>query len=1059
MGNIFCFWKQETRSTGRAASSRRNALGRSIYHRRLRCEALEDRRLLSLTTVTVENLSDSGAGSLRQAIADVADGGTITFDIDLAGGTIDLESTLSTSKDLTITGLGDDLLTIDGSDYSGILLHISGNAAVAVSGLTMSDGEAFAEHGGAINATGTLTVSDCTFSLNTGVSTGAAAIYNWGTTTIRDCTFSSNTGGATVYGWGALAIDDSTFSGNSDVAVFFYSDSGDAMTVTGCDFTANAASAYGVIYCSSDGTAAIDECTFSGNSGSSIYNDSGCDTTVTDSTIAGTLACESYISAAVQNVAGTLTISECTLSGNTRGGIRNAYLSSPNSLTILNSTIAENGADATNGIFAVTNYGTLVVKNSTIAGNAICGISQNRSSGATTLQNTIVADNGYDVDGPVAANYCLIENPTLATITGDHNILGEDPKLSGLGDHGGSTQTMTLLDGSPAIDAGSNALVPLDMTTDQRGLTRKVHVIVDLGAVEDQAPTVATAAAADPDNVTATTTHLTVLGADDRGESSLTYIWAVTSPLGAVAPTFSVNTSNAAKNTTATFHDAGDYTFTVTIADTDGLTVTSSVIVTVDQTLTTILVSPTSASLNAAATQQFTAVGYDQFDDAMTAQPTFAWATTVGSISSAGLFTAPQTSATGTVTATAGLISDSSDVTVTNHAPTVATAAAAVPSPATATTTNLSVLGADTDTGESSLTYDWAVTTKPVGAATPTFSVNTSNAAKNTTATFHAAGQYAFTVTITDPGALTTTSSVTVTVSQTLTTIAVSPTSATLKAGGKQQFTAVGRDQFGVVLTTQPTFTWATTAGTISAGGLLTAPSQAVSTGTVTATRGSISDTAAFHVTNVGPTISKVAVSASKGTITWNLYASVGVKSTSLKVDGKQVTKVYGPRKAASGVNYWADFGKLAVGSHTYKITATDKSGRVSTSTGTFTVAGPTISKVVVKASSQEAAELVKGTMTWNLYDSVGVKSTSLKVDGKQVTKVYGPYKAASGANYAAFGSLSTGSHTYKITATDTFGRVSTLTGAFNVTSSSSKLLAAVDTVFAGVSWNDEDSD
>ena len=94
------------------------------------------------------------------------------------------------------------------------------------------------------------------------------------------------------------------------------------------------------------------------------------------------------------------------------------------------------------------------------------------------------------------------------------------------------------------------------------------------------------------------TVGLSVLGADDGGEANLTYTWAATAlPSGAVTPTFSINTTNAAKNTTATFSMAGD-TFTVTITDAGGLTATSSVWpVTVNQTLTAITVSPSTASL------------------------------------------------------------------------------------------------------------------------------------------------------------------------------------------------------------------------------------------------------------------------------------------------------------------------------------------------------------------------------------------------------------------------------------------------------------------------------
>ena len=42
----------------------------------------------------------------------------------------------------------------------------------------------------------------------------------------------------------------------------------------------------------------------------------------------------------------------------------------------------------------------------------------------------------------------------------------------------------------------------------------------------------------------------------------------------------------------------------------------------------------------------------------------------------------------------------------------------------------------------------------PPSGASPSFSVNGSNAAKNATATLTAAGNYAFSVTITDPGGM-----------------------------------------------------------------------------------------------------------------------------------------------------------------------------------------------------------------------------------------------------------------------------------------------------------------
>ena len=135
----------------------------------------------------------------------------------------------------------------------------------------------------------------------------------------------------------------------------------------------------------------------------------------------------------------------------------------------------------------------------------------------------------------------------------------------------------------------------------------------------------ATAASATPSPVTGLTTNLSVLGADTLGESTLTYTWSATGPSGAAAPTYSVNGTNASKNTTATFSQAGSYTFTVTISDDSGQTVTSSVNVTVNQTLTTIAVTPPSPSIYENQTQQFTATAFDQFGIAMATQPTITW--------------------------------------------------------------------------------------------------------------------------------------------------------------------------------------------------------------------------------------------------------------------------------------------------------------------------------------------------------------------------------------------------------------------------------------------------
>lgn len=346
----------------------------------------------------------------------------------------------------------------------------------------------------------------------------------------------------------------------------------------------------------------------------------------------------------------------------------------------------------------------------------------------------------------------------------------------------------------------------------------------------NQPPTVATPAAANPDPVAGTSAALSVLGADDGGEPALTYTWSGSA-------SFSANGTNAAKDTTATFSAAGNYPLTVTIRDAQGATTTSSVTVTVAQTIASVAVTPPSASVNAGGSQQFSASARDQFGAAVAAS--FTWSVSDGgAIDQSGLFTAgPAAGGPFAVSATAGSVTGNASVTVLapNTAPSVAIAAAANPNPVTGTSAAVSVLGAD-DGGETGLTYTWS------GAS---FSANGTNAAKNSTATFGAAGTYTLTVTITDGGGLSTTSSVNVVVSSTLTSVAVSPSNVNVSRGQTQQFTASAHDQFGSSI--PASFAWTAGGGAIDHNGLFTAGNKKGNF-TVTASSGSKSGTASVHI-------------------------------------------------------------------------------------------------------------------------------------------------------------------------------------------------------------------
>src|SRR5262249_61484220 len=89
------------------------------------------------------------------------------------------------------------------------------------------------------------------------------------------------------------------------------------------------------------------------------------------------------------------------------------------------------------------------------------------------------------VRGPINATHSLIESPKAGAINGTNtdNIIGQDPKLGPLQNNGGPTPTHALLDGSPALDKGSNLA---NLATDQRGAGfARVHgAAADIGAFE-----------------------------------------------------------------------------------------------------------------------------------------------------------------------------------------------------------------------------------------------------------------------------------------------------------------------------------------------------------------------------------------------------------------------------------------------------------------------------------------------------------------------------------------------------------------------------------------------
>ncbi|MBI3161551.1 MAG: S-layer homology domain-containing protein [Chloroflexi bacterium] len=230
-------------------------------------------------TITVTSNADSGAGSLRAAIAAASGGDTINFGAGLSGQTITLESELSISVNLTIDGSTlATPVTLDGIDVRAFL--INGGTTVTLNTLNIVNNLG-AGTGGGIRNLGTLTVLNSTISGNNANSASGkgGGIYNSGTLTVTDSTISSNTangtsanssGGGGIYNSGTLTVDGSTFSGNgassgNGGAIY---NAGGTVTISNSTFSGNSASSGGGIF--NAGTITIRNSTFSGNSASVV---------------------------------------------------------------------------------------------------------------------------------------------------------------------------------------------------------------------------------------------------------------------------------------------------------------------------------------------------------------------------------------------------------------------------------------------------------------------------------------------------------------------------------------------------------------------------------------------------------------------------------------------------------------------------------------------------------------------------------------------------------------------------------------------------------------------
>src|SRR5208337_857082 len=394
--------------------------------------------------------------------------------------------------------------------------------------------------------------------------------------------------------------------------------------------------------------------------------------------------------------AGTAILTGCTLSGNSAtasgGGV---YSDDGSTLTLINDTITGDKAYYGGGVFST---GVVTLTNATLAADPTTsgGALDNYGAGTVTLNNTIVANrtSGGDIAGTVNGSSNFIDDSATAgglTQGVNGNIVGVNPLLGTLGNYGGPTQTMPLLPGSPAIDAGSTPLAvdgsgnPL--TTDQRGtgFARTLNGMVDIGAFDDQ---ISGTAPGSQNGTQGVSESFTLGSFSDQATPATSWRVDVNWGDGSTGTTLTPTSQGSLGNAGHTYNTAGPETVTVTVSDSYGDVAQYSFPVAVAvaaPALTSIAVAPASPSVAKGLTQQFTATGtYTDGSTAnLTSQVTWASATpSVATISSTGLATG-MAQGTSVITATLGTVASPGD-TLTVTVPLVASVAI-VPSVASPT--------------------------------------------------------------------------------------------------------------------------------------------------------------------------------------------------------------------------------------------------------------------------------------------------------------------------------------------------------------------------------------
>lgn len=403
--------------------------------------AYNDGTLIVTGGVFSGNSAESGeGGAIYNPSLLIMNGTTITNNMSVNGGGI------GSSSGSPRTYITNTTLISNTSTASGGGIYTSGAVTITASTIVSNTAN---NSGGGLRLSGNTTIDNSTIGdagrPNRALTSAGGGIYNQGLLTVTNSMISynvtNNNNGGGINNLSTATVMTSTIANNSGESGGGISNSGTLMMSTSA---------------------------VNGNTG--VSNGGG-----------------------VMNNSGKVTISNSTLSNNRQTIANNggAAIRNDAELIITNTTIYSNTSANSGG--GLLNFGTVTMTNATLANNSSSvgggGGGIYSFFGSVTLRNTVVTTStvggnclgttifsgGYNID---SANTCAF------AATGD--LTNTNPVLSALANHGGSTQTMALLPGSPAINrvpVGTNGC-GTSVATDQRGITRPQGTLCDIGAFE-----------------------------------------------------------------------------------------------------------------------------------------------------------------------------------------------------------------------------------------------------------------------------------------------------------------------------------------------------------------------------------------------------------------------------------------------------------------------------------------------------------------------------------------------------------------------------------------------